>query len=527
MHDGKIIEGKKLKPVKEVKTHSLELRNIIFGNKLLLGLRNVFNIKVKFVLLFLVYFFLTIIVFSEYSSLRKINYDQSDFGFNYYFSDYSANRVIMNKKDKTSFSYEELENIKNTDNGESVVEDDLFLDSIFSLYNDEIYFSGPASNIQSIHKVDIGKLPENDNEVIVEVSEYDYYVDTYKEELLNKEFTLRNDTNNIVKDEKLKICGIIYNNDYSIYDMNNKLYLSNTVMNEMRKGNNIFYSTIELSINNHIFSTQDYNFLFTVKPNSKVNDGEVLVMQELNNYCKNYNCTGDPLNIKIKNIYYEDAVDLKVKNYYKKDNFNYLTGLKNYEENASTIFMNENDYNRLFTKDSYQISVFLSDTKKSSETINTLESSGYNTIYMRDILVDEIGEFRGIIKIIRGVMFLIATIVLFFISYFIIKIILKSRNVYFSTIRILGSTKKQAKQLLSIELLLDINIAYFVFILLVVLVKSNLLNSDYIKDMVTYFGIIDYILIYIVLTIMSLLISNRYAHKLFKNSVMSTYREEA
>jgi len=512
MHDGKIIEDKKLKPVKEVKTHSLELRNIIFGNKLLLGLRNVFNIKVKFVLLFLVYFFLTIIVFSEYSSLRKINYDQSDFGFNYYFSDYSANRVIMNKKDKTSFSYEELENIKNTDNVESVVEDDLFLDSIFSLYNDEIYFSGPGSNIQSIHKVDIGKLPENDNEVIVEVSEYDYYVDTYKEELLNKEFTLRNDTNNIVKDEKLKICGIIYNNDYSIYDMNNKLYLSNTVMNEMRKGNNIFYSTIELSINIHIFSTQDYNFL---------------LMQELNNYCKNYNCTGDPLNIKIKNIYYEDAVDLKVKNYYKKDNFNYLTGLKNYEENASTIFMNENDYNRLFTKDSYQISVFLSDTKKSSETINTLESSGYNTIYMRDILVDEIGEFRGIIKIIRGVMFLIATIVLFFISYFIIKIILKSRNVYFSTIRILGSTKKQAKQLLSIELLLDINIAYFVFILLVVLVKSNLLNSDYIKDMVTYFGIIDYILIYIVLTIMSLLISNRYAHKLFKNSVMSTYREEA
>ena len=42
----------------------------------------------------------------------------------------------------------------------------------------------------------------------------------------------------------------------------------------------------------------------------------------------------------------------------------------------------------------------------------------------------------------------------------------------------------------------------------------------------TYFKLNDYIVLYLILTIMSLLISIKYANKLFKNSVMSVYREE-
>ena len=155
-----------------------------------------------------------------------------------------------------------------------------------------------------------------------------------------------------------------------------------------------------------------------------------------------------------------------------------------------------------------------------------LESKGYNTLSIKKTLANNFGEFIGVIRIIRNLVFIVATIALFFIVYFIIKIILKSRNIYYSTIRILGSTKQQAKTLLNIELLFDANIAYIVFLGLILIVKKGLIDIDYIKDMVVYFKYYDYILLYLILSIMSLLISNRYAHKLFKNSVMHTYREE-
>jgi hypothetical protein len=53
-------------------------------------------------------------------------------------------------------------------------------------------------------------------------------------------------------------------------------------------------------------------------------------------------------------------------------------------------------------------------------------------------------------------------IALFFISYFVIKIILKSRNTYFATIRMLGATKKISKQLLDIELFIIYPKAYYI-----------------------------------------------------------------
>ena len=116
--------------------------------------------------------------------------------------------------------------------------------------------------------------------------------------------------------------------------------------------------------------------------------------------------------------------------------------------------------------------------------------------------------------------------VLFFISYFIIKIILKSRNTYFSVLRMLGANKNVCKQLLIIELLVITNLSYFLFLALAELNKTNFLNINFINTVNTYFKLNDYIVLYLILTIMSLLISIKYANKLFKNSVMSVYREE-
>jgi len=212
--------------------------------------------------------------------------------------------------------------------------------------------------------------------------------------------------------------------------------------------------------------------------------------------------------------------------YLNKDNFKSATGLTSFEENSNTIFISEQDYRNLFVKGDFQISAFIDDLKNGEETIEKITDMGYQTFYVKDALANPSKEMLGILRIFRNVVFIIATVALFFISYFIIKIILKSRNVYFSTLRILGATKKVSKQLLNIELFIDINLAYLTFIAIVIFATSGIINVEYINELVTYFTLRDYVLIYLVLVIMSLLISNRFAKKLFKDSAMNTYREE-
>ena len=54
MHDGKVLEDKKIKEVKEIdKVEENNYKNITLFNKLRLGFRNTFNIIPKFLLLFL------------------------------------------------------------------------------------------------------------------------------------------------------------------------------------------------------------------------------------------------------------------------------------------------------------------------------------------------------------------------------------------------------------------------------------------------------------------------------------------
>ena len=116
-------------------------------------------------------------------------------------------------------------------------------------------------------------------------------------------------------------------------------------------------------------------------------------------------------------------------------------------------------------------------------------------------------------------------IALFFIAYFIIKLILKSRNVYYATLRILGANKKITKELLTIELLNVSTIAYIVFIGTVTLVKKQIININ-MTDIIRYLGVKEYIIIYLIIILMAYFISNRYSRKLFKDTTMNTIREE-
>ena len=95
--------------------------------------------------------------------------------------------------------------------------------------------------------------------------------------------------------------------------------------------------------------------------------------------------------------------------------------------------------------------------KLDDDTISALNDMGFKTLAMRDALADEGIELMQMITLMKTFMLAVLIIALFFISYFIIRIVLKSRNAYYTTLRTLGASRKISRQLLDIELFLTCN----------------------------------------------------------------------
>lgn len=525
MSDGKIIEDKKIVDVEKNDIIESEIGNITLENKINLGIRNAFNILSKFCLLFLIYLFLVVSTFSQYSNLRKIEYDQDAYGYNTYFSDTSSNRIIVNRKDKSKFTDDEITNLSKLNNVKSIVKDDILIDTKFNMGEDDIYFYGNIESIAKLNKIDMGSLPTKDNEIVIEAPEFDYYLQSYGDKLLGKKIHFYDELQEFIKDDFI-IRGIKYKYDTNtlIQTGDAKFYFSSEMVKKLSNLSSVKYSKLYLEVNNKKINSED--LYFNIKSTSHLKSGETYVFNNLNSLCNDYNCLDNTIKLSISDTYRETSVNLKVKDLINKDNIYRLVHEKNYEAYEFTIFISEEDYNTIFMHDIYQISIFLNDTLKSESTLKNLNDLGYNAIYMRDILSNDLGTVMGILKIFRGIVFIIASVALFFISYFIIKLIFKSRNIYYSTIRVLGSTRSQAASILRIELLTDLHIALFVFLMSIILVNTKIINFQYINEIAKHFGLIDYIIVYVILILMSILISNRYANKLFKTSVMNAYREE-
>ena len=525
MHDGKVIEDQKLKDFDKVKDDGeKDYKDITFLNKIRLSIRNCFNIIPKFLLLLAVYLFITISLISEYASFKKQEYVESIGGYNYIFVNTDDKRIVIKKNDKTAFTDEEYERIKSIDNVKSVVKNDVLLDTNISFTDEENFwlggFANELSNLEG--ELDLGRMPESDNEIVLLGNKNDYYIGTVGEQLFNKDIYIQNYFDGVVnKENKLRITGIKYNtseNDYNTY-----AYVSNKVINELNYQINQSNSISKILFLNRYRSSDPWDINFKIMPSSRVPKGAAYISDDLSYECPKGRCKGQPLKINVKSIYYEENLDLVVSNTYTKKNIKSLLWTT-FEENNGAIFINAEDYDYLYNKEYYQSSVFVNDVNKIDEVVTSLNDMGISTLKIKDTLVNS--GISKVLSLLRTVVTVILVIALILISYFVIRIILKSRNKYYSTIRMLGASKKVSRQLLIYELLIITNIAFIMFLIMLYLYTLKLIKFDFIETVLTYLKLRDYIILYLLLIFMSYIISSKFAKTLFKKSAISTFAEE-
>lgn len=96
LSDGRIIEDEVITPrCDEHKIAAVETKPMTWANKFILGIRNTFNIFPKFLLLLLVFLFLSASVIMQYAGIKANNDAFEGFGSNMFFSNSSDRRVVV------------------------------------------------------------------------------------------------------------------------------------------------------------------------------------------------------------------------------------------------------------------------------------------------------------------------------------------------------------------------------------------------------------------------------------------------
>lgn len=519
MHDGRMIQNTEIKNINEdSKITQASGKNITIPNQYRLGIRNTFNIFSKFILLFIVFTFMSVAFLAEYSAFKLVEHStKENSGYSANLRDISKERILINKQNREPFTEDDYSKIKQLSNIDYIVEDDISLDTEFILRNDTLNTYGYIKDINNFKgNLDIGRMPENDDEIILKANKDDYTITQMLDETLNSEFSLQKSYREGDTIKTVKIVGIQYNENNTIYDRT--FYVSNEVKKVVRSYVHNQYSDMKTLLN-------DKYVQYNIETSENVEPGTAIVNDDLKYQFKNNKIINQNINISVSNIYYEDNIDLTITKTFTKSNLKKLTGYTDYSYYQNAIIINPDDYNSLYDKPSYQSSVYVKDASIIDQTMSELENLGLKPKKATDFKVEYENESQ-IVKIFKVVVTIFVIIVVFFISYLIISIILKSRNIYYTTLRMLGATSKSTRKILNIELFINSTLSYLMVLTFGYLVKQDIIKIEFIANLIKYITLNECILMYLILFVVTQLIARKFAKKIFKSSAMNRYNEE-
>ena len=553
MHDGKIVEDTGAAPARSGDIaaspyghrssrtdHRAKKDKITYGTQLRLGVRNTFNLPAKFLLLLLVFLFVIGAVSAQYVTVKKQKDTVAEEGWNNFFANYDPKRIIVEKQDRSPFTKADYEALENAPHVEKLIREDVMYDSSVYIENEDFSFYGFVLDIGNLDREpDLGGMPKADDEVVLSGYNDGWTFGDNPEELIGRTYTVTADGG---YEQKVKVAGIVLLGeesdsdsdmesdmeselDYSEsdYSENSMIYFSEPFIQEVRKGLYASNSKTTMLIN----GSEETMYVGTggLVVNDNVPEGYILLPTSYDSMFKKGYAAGNEVKLRAKALYYDQELTLMIMGTYGEKTFEKKTGLKNLADHDGEIFINTMDFRRLYEKGNFQTSVFVDDTKNTEGMKDMLERGGYHVLVLKDHIDNFMNE--EIVGIVQLPIAVVVCLAVFFIAYFVIRLILKSRGVYFATVRMLGMGKEPARRIMRIELVLDCMIAYALFILFIYLNRIGVVNSAILMDHLAYLTVRDYIILAIILLVMAVLISGRFMRSIFKSSAMGTYREEA
>ncbi len=531
LFDGRIVEDT---TIKKAEGHEVSEKDrtefITFGNKIRLGARNAFNLFTKFILTLLVFSIVLAGLFSLYEGW-KVSNKTPVFEFNQYISNGNTERIITKKADNTPLTQEDYDKLSKIKGVANIIRDD----DVFDTSIDEIV--PPETDVRDIYparladfnkKLTLGRMPENDNEYVLEINQlYALSEQQLREKVLDKEGSVT--VNGIYESVPAKVVGIrIHDEGYPM--RYNIAYLSDNLINKLKMDQNRkkVHTHTNIVIGGKKLDIPDGG-QFTLVANDNVPVGTVYMPEVANTYYDTGVARGRLVDYTVADIHNTVTKELAIRQIITEKNYKSLLGIEESFENINgtgIAFVNSQDFMELYMpKADYQYSVMVKDPDDAIDISKEINKLGYVSVSTQQAKNDDL--MKQIQNIIVVPLYIIFAVGLYYIGYFIIRLILKSRGSYFATLRILGSNKKSVRQIMDMELLTIGHISFALILAIMMINKfTDLLNVTFINNFVKFTPPIDYLVLYLIMLVLALLVSRRFSRKLFVSSAMNTFRTE-
>ncbi len=531
-----------------VKVKEARHEGLSASNTLRLGVRNAFSIPVKFLLLLLVFLFICAGTFMAYSSAKNMEVNDQNF-FNTTFSNTDARRIVVTRQDRGEFTQADYDKLTKMNNIDALFKDDIMLDTRIEIVDKSPYENKGDEMIQinfwrtvnlspleGLKESDIvgGRMIEAENEVVIRIDITDENVREFIEQYLDTEMIIFIDNYASTSlEKKIKIVGYadlteedknaMNSNTGRTYD--ESICCSPDVEDFLRASINSMYSDQSVRVNDVIIPIGQ-NSDVPIIASDELERGEVYIPSSWAEHFEYSNWWYKTVDITTKGLYSEITNTYDIAYTYSQDNSEWLLGLK-YDEMEKGIYMNPDDIKDMYDSKIYQVSVMMEHIALKDETVKNLENAGYKALHIQssENQIDVI--YNTIMRIFRMGLLSLFVLVIFFVSYFIIKLIFKSQNIYFSTVRMLGGSRKGCSGLMLVDMLVVFNIAYAISTVFLLKLKDDTISGfGMIKDLLLFVEQSDFAILYAIVLAITVLLSIRYSMQMFKKTAMNAYKEE-
>jgi len=485
LFDGEVAEDKVLKPFTKGNVYEKrEEENSETKQAVTIASFNIFGQPRKSIFLFLVSLAIVSVLFFLYSSQKNYSTDYPiSSNTNIY-----PERMIVTRKDKQPLTEDDFNLLNEDSRIEKVIVDDSFIDG-YLYSHDEPYFSGQMlfsvnTNDESL----LGRLPENDFEIFLSM----YYSDFERDNLLNnvigKKITFSFQSGSYKSAIfEFTIVGINKAENFNEYGFFVNEATINKMMEEVNKTNLIMFRLAdELG-----FTNINREFV-------------VAVDNTLTGY-----------DVKIGEIeFYEGNINL----YYKNQKLNIVGDVPfEYEK----VHVSEEFFNELLSYERTQYTVNLKNVNDRTQLERDLNNQGFYTLmpYFEYRETNFMSIFDTVNKVFNFLLTMFLIIVVYLISYLVIRLIMNTKLRDYTILRIIGAKKSLVSKTIYAELLISTFIAYIVFFIAYLFIS---LKYPFLEN----FDVIDYLVVFLINISMSILLARKFINKQVKKTLYTTLRAE-
>jgi len=517
VYDGEIVEDKELHKVEKKDLPKLEDKEfkINFTSMLRLSLRNLFAVPKKTLLMIVVFSFFAIFVGLAYGGYIIVS-QQSTFYYNSHFDYTNPDRIVVKRADNQPLTESDLEELSSYSQVKDLVTHDYAMDMSRTLYSnggDINYITVnflPLSLLPEGLTITYGDLPVDDDQVILAASNWTFDVgEDAVGETLTDPFGFQ------TTDLSFEVSGMV-SNDFmvgsSVRDQD-IIFVSDAKW-EFIKNVQYFSKFGSVKID---FDQFEYNILsdnLIIDPT--LDDLEIRMSMQYSYYFCTNGCTVDA-ELSITDYYVDETYDIDL---ILDDN---LTN--------NRFYVNQNTYDLIFYDEIYQVSVMTNTDVNVEGLVKQIArlrdglTFKYKVVYPFDSVPFE--EYQGLILIFANIGMIMVLLVTMigstFITYIIFKMIINTKLHDYAIFRTIGANQNVIKSFIYIENFYVVIIAFAFFLGLSLSLPNGIAEPF---NAFKVFNVSSYIIYFVLLVLMSLIVSRRYCNKIFSNSVSKTLKTD-